>query len=75
MPGQYDEGCASLHSAVSRGHKDVVDLLLARGASVETRDFYTRTPLHYAAGRWSKGSSGIVADQVFREFKCYRLLR
>ena len=44
-----DFGCAPLHSAASRGHKDVVDLLLARGASVETRNFYSRTPLHYAA--------------------------
>ncbi len=26
-----------------------MDLLLARGASVGTLDFYSRTPLHYAA--------------------------
>ena len=26
-----------------------MDLLLAKGASVETLDFYSRTPLHYAA--------------------------
>jgi len=44
-----DEGYAPLHSAASSGHKDIVDLLLERGASVETRDFYSRTPLHYAA--------------------------
>ena len=45
----YDDGYTPLHSAASSGHKDIVNLLLSRGASVETRDFYSRTPLHYAA--------------------------
>lgn len=41
-------GCAPLHIAALNGHKDVVELLLAKGADVNANK--GRTPLHSAAG-------------------------
>ena len=38
----------ALHRAVIKGHKSVAELLLARGAGVNARDWGSRTPLHYA---------------------------
>lgn len=37
-----------LHFACDRGHVEVVELLIARGASVAARDEEGQTPLHYA---------------------------
>jgi len=41
---------APLHSAMSAGHRDIVDLLLARGADVNVREGGGLTVLHEAAG-------------------------
>ena len=41
---------AALHSAMSAGHRDIVDLLLARGADVNVREGGGLTVLHEAAG-------------------------
>jgi ankyrin repeat protein len=42
---------AALHSAMSAGHKSIVDLLLARGANVNVREGSGMTVLHEAAGQ------------------------
>ncbi len=39
----------ALHRAVVSGHKDVTELLLAKGADVNAGDVYAATALHYAA--------------------------
>jgi ankyrin repeat protein len=39
-----------LHFAVSRAHKDVVELLLANKAQVNAKTIDGETPLHLAAG-------------------------
>ena len=38
----------ALHEAVLGGHKDIMILLLAKGANVNSTDKFGRTPLHYA---------------------------
>lgn len=38
----------AVHSAAHCGHKDVVELLLASGVAVDTKDKYGDTALHYA---------------------------
>ena len=39
-----------LHDAVSRGHKEVIELLIAKGADVNAKDStFGRTLLHIAA--------------------------
>ena len=48
----------ALHRAATSGQQDVVELLLANGASVNVKDLWPRgTPLHYAA---EKGHEEIV---------------
>ena len=44
-----DSEWTALHKAAAGGHKDVVHLLLTRGASIEALDFSKKTPLHLAA--------------------------
>ena len=52
-----DQKETALHKAAARGHKDVVQLLLSKGASTEVMDVFNSTPLHNAA--WN-GYTGIV---------------
>jgi hypothetical protein len=42
------DGSTLLHQAARRGHVDTVQLLLARGANANERDFAGHTPLHFA---------------------------
>jgi len=42
-------GKTVLHHAVINGHKDVVELLLRRGAEVDCKDYGGKTPLSWAA--------------------------
>jgi len=44
----------ALHQAAMRGQKEVVELLLAKGAEVNARDRGCYTPLHYASQRGHK---------------------
>jgi len=50
-------GQGPLHVACMRGHQEVVDLLLAAGADMKSKDVWGYTPLHCAA-RW--GHEGVV---------------
>ncbi|CAK4931935.1 unnamed protein product, partial [Aphanomyces euteiches] len=38
-----------LYVASSEGHRDIVEVLVAHGASVTTRDMYGQTPLYVAS--------------------------
>jgi pectate lyase len=44
----------ALHRAAISGHKDVVELLLAKGADIEAGKFHIGTALHYAAEKGHK---------------------
>lgn len=44
-------GSTPLHRAVEMGWKDVVELLIAKGADVNAKDSQGYTPLYYAGGR------------------------
>lgn len=49
-----DTGKTLLHIAAQRGHAEIVEFLMGRGANADARDRLGRTPLHLAA--WSKKS-------------------
>jgi ankyrin repeat protein len=51
-------GCTPLHVAAITGHKEVAELLLAKGAKVNTKGDRGNTPLHWAA---QQGYAEIVA--------------
>jgi hypothetical protein len=44
-----NEGVTQLHKAVLSGHRDVVELLLAKGSNVNATNLFGWTPLHAAA--------------------------
>ena len=48
------EGWTPLHDAVSRGHKEITELLIAKGADVNAKDKRRGTPLHNAAQQGHK---------------------
>ena len=48
-------GWTPLHEAVTGGHKDIADLLISKGANVNSKEAKNRiTPLHWAAWRGRK---------------------
>ncbi len=46
-----DYGWTPLHWAASRGHKEIVELLIAKGANVNAKNKYGTTPLDMANDR------------------------
>jgi ankyrin repeat protein len=45
------DGCTPLHLAVGYGHADVMEILLDKGAEVDSKDAHKQTPLHLATNR------------------------
>lgn len=45
---QDDDGMTMLHWASDRGHSDIIEILLARGANINAQDNMKQTALHYA---------------------------
>ena len=45
-----EDGLTTLHAAAAKGADAVVQFLIAKGAKVDVRDKYQRTPLSIAAG-------------------------
>ena len=45
------EGATPLHGAVLSGHKELIELLIAKGADVNAIDAISKTPLDYAISR------------------------
>ena len=43
-----EDACTPLHHAVGAGNMEIIRLLLARGASVEAREYMGKTPIDYA---------------------------
>ena len=50
MNAKSDDGWTPLHDAASMGHKEIVELLLAKGANVNAKNNYGNTPLDLASG-------------------------
>ena len=57
------EGYSRLHIAANRGNKDVVSLLLERGADIHARDSNQATPLHFAAGGRNKDVVSLLLER------------
>jgi cytohesin len=49
-----------LHAAAQRGHEDIAQLLITRGADMEARDAFGRTPLHIAAWEDRAGVAAVL---------------
>lgn len=60
---QGDRGEAALHKAVDRGHEDIVQLLLKRGASVQATDQNNNTLLHLA----KQGGHYTIVELLLKE--------
>jgi len=54
------DGGTPLHIAASRGHKDIVNFLIANKADVNAQGWGGFTPLHYAAGSGHKDVAGLL---------------
>jgi hypothetical protein len=58
------QGLTALHSAILSGHKDVAELLLAKGARIDEKDDeYGFTALHYAAKFGNKNVAEFLIDK------------
>jgi ankyrin repeat protein len=55
---ENEGGRRPLHLAAEPGHKANVELLISRGADVNAKDYYGRTPLSYAEDLGSNELSG-----------------
>jgi len=60
----YEEGgYTCLMEAAFNGHLDVCRLLIDKGAHIEAKDRYGRTPLHFAAGRGHHEIARLLCDR------------
>ena len=53
-----------LHYAASRGHAHVVRFLLKNNASVDSRAYFNKTPLHYAVGYGRNDTIEVLCDHT-----------
>ena len=53
----------ALHKAAAEGHKDIVQLLLSKGASIEARDRSSWTPLHVATRNGHTGTVELLLSK------------
>jgi ankyrin repeat protein len=62
---QMDQGILStpLHYAVYGGHKDIVELLITKGANVSAKDNEGATPLHKAAAKGYKDIAELLVNK------------
>jgi uncharacterized protein len=58
--GRDKAGRTALHIAAMRGHVDVAEVLLAKGAQVEARDADGWTPLHWAMASGAHDLSAVL---------------
>ena len=49
VKAQHQGDKTPLHHAALKGHKEIAELLIAKGADVNAQDQVDKTPLHYAA--------------------------
>ena len=60
LKNQDDYGLTPLQYAVGLGHKEIAELLIAKGADVNMKDNNGGTPLHFAAGYGHKEASELL---------------
>jgi ankyrin repeat protein len=58
-----DEAMVSLHAAVKEGNVEVVQLMLERGADINSRDAHNRTPLQRAASSGKLDVARLLVDR------------
>ena len=58
-----DEGLTPLHFAAGRGHEEIVELLITKGASVNVRDDDGWTPLHFTSDYVHKEIAELLIDK------------
>ncbi|HUU18205.1 MAG TPA: ankyrin repeat domain-containing protein [Sedimentisphaerales bacterium] len=56
-------GCTPLHCAVRYGHKEVAELLIAKGADVNAKDTQGRTPIDLAINQGRKEIAKLLASK------------
>ena len=59
--GMNDKSC--LHEACISGNVALVELVLSRGANIESRDIYGRCPIHYATMNGHIGVVSLLLDK------------
>ena len=64
-----------MHLAAEEGHKQIVELLIAKGADVNTEDNVGRTPLDWAATWGMKEIADLLQKQVGKAKKGQKTIR
>ena len=55
-----ERGNVALHVAASKGHLDMISLLLRKGANIDVQDCYGNTPLLYAIDKMQQDAVGLL---------------